>query len=607
MHNIIITLMLISLIYNYLFKRKATDLNCGIFAWTGTSPDKFNPMLFNILGVYNDSRGGDSCGVYFNRNSITGIRSEAKYEDLVKKEKLHTTIKLTKWPIVIGHCRKASVGSIIDLNVQPTIFRSVDKTNRIVYVQAHNGTITNHKELANKYDISLDKDESDSVTLGRLIYKKGWDILKEYEGSAALVMHFIKEPNVLYAFHGKSKNYSIATEERPLHYVNIKDSGIYISSEARPLEFISNGEKAIPFEYNTVYKIEGEKVTEVIKIERETSILKKASEVVLPFNNAYFDNYGMSTNGITKNICCSQIDFTFHSVSNKIKYKKGFYIIDDNTYAHGQIICDNWGYLADKAVTYQSSLVKYYLYFYYGILLSDKEAFYTIDEEAKKMKVCSAKEFYEQNNFSKLSDIVSKYAIFPFTRLLITSPSSGYVEPTAFFYNEGVFARDSFYTGKFIPLFSDIEIHFQEGDFIGYKRNQGTNLVTDLLRKVSFLKEWDFGENVQDKSIVVTSCEDCVSKKIFDNGERCMTCELVFKDDKKEEKVERKQTLGSLKEDDDENYVVLIQSIIEDINPVIADLEDLAEDIEISGLRHSVQDEFDLIQEALDTLKTITK
>ena len=148
MLNFIIITMLISVIYNYLFRRKVTNLNCGIFAFVGISSDKFSPVLFNILGVYNDNRGGDSCGVYFNKGTILGIKTEAKYEALVKSKKLHTTIKLGKYPVAIGHCRKASVGAVSEKNIQPVTVRDESKDNKLLYVHSHNGTITNHKDLA---------------------------------------------------------------------------------------------------------------------------------------------------------------------------------------------------------------------------------------------------------------------------------------------------------------------------------------------------------------------------------------------------------------------------------------------------------------------------
>ena len=34
---------------------------CGIWAYSGKN---FNKYKFNILGIFNDSRGGDSCGLF---------------------------------------------------------------------------------------------------------------------------------------------------------------------------------------------------------------------------------------------------------------------------------------------------------------------------------------------------------------------------------------------------------------------------------------------------------------------------------------------------------------------------------------------------------------
>jgi glutamine phosphoribosylpyrophosphate amidotransferase len=126
---------------------------CGIFGWTGKDPKKFNSIKFNVLGNYNDTRGGDSCGVYYNNGCVKGLDKESKYKDLVYNHELHTRIKL-KEPLVIGHTRKASVGGITISNIQPLTL--ANEAGDIVYVQAHNGTIHNFEEMAEKYKIKLD-------------------------------------------------------------------------------------------------------------------------------------------------------------------------------------------------------------------------------------------------------------------------------------------------------------------------------------------------------------------------------------------------------------------------------------------------------------------
>lgn len=606
MHNVIIIIMLASLIYNYIFKRRAcSDLNCGIFAWTGTSSDKFSPILFNVLGIFNDSRGGDSCGVYFNRGSIVGIKTEAKYESLVKKHKLHTTIKPGKWPIVIGHCRKASVGSVSGGNSQPILLRT-RKDERLVYVQAHNGTITNHRELAIKHDIVIEKDESDSVVLSRLIHKVGFSVLSEYEGSAALVMHSTKEPNVLYAFHGQSKNYTTLSEERPLHYVLIKGSGIYISSEAQPLEWISNGLEATAFKHNIVYKIEGETVTEFMKIERETAVMKKWDNTSyknseIPFHDVDYRSYNRGNNYEmikpinTKNICCAMIDFNLIQTHNafKLRYVKGFFI-ENKTYAHGEKLVDTWGYIKDPNSSLKTQFVTYYLYFYYGILLSDADAWDAVKKAEFSMNIVSAQDFYTPNNFNALSKVLKENAVYPFTRMS-TKPESGYMEPTSFYPSDKGSEEDTFYTGSFTPLFSEYELKFKEGDFIGYKKIYGgTQTISDLLKEQPILDEWGFGvERKVRGDIKVKDCCDCVDRGLYENGERCMHCTVEFSNDDVDKS--------------NENKVMLCHTISEHIVPICGDIEDLIGEIIDSGFKDTVAIELGLLNEANDKLKLITK
>ena len=601
---------LLSLVYNYIYKRNIqSSLNCGIFAWSGTSSDKFSPILFNIIGVFNDARGGDSSGVYFNRGSIKGSKGDARYEDLVKSHKLHTTIKPGRWPVVIGHCRKASVGAVNEGNIQPTLFRTNDKNDKLVYVQAHNGTISNYRELATKYKVAIEKDESDSLILGKLIYKCGFDVLAEYEGSAALLMHFIKEPNVLYAFHGQSKSYTTLAEERPLHYINVKGSGIYISSEARPLEWISNGEKPTSFDHNVLYKIEGDVVTEVKKIERAIAVFKKYTPVEnsLPFHEN--ENYyrGQSTHlskiGAMKNICCCTIDFCLTNINAdaKIMYSKGLFVHDKN-YAHGEKLVDTWGYIRDPKLRSSSTMTIYHLYFYYGILLDSKMGFDETDKLAKSLYLDNAKDFYFPYNYNRMSQTLAKHSVFPFTRLFLSNPGSGYMEPTGYFPNEGYFHNDTFFTGKFIPLFTDIELHFEEGDFVGYNKYQGLQTIADLIKSQPFLNEWGFGVKEEFPLALtppVKSCEECLEKDLYNGGERCMSCNLSLGE---QDKVSTED-----KKDEDESKATLCHTIAIQLNPILGDLLDLIEEIEVTGQKELVAEEFELLTEANDKLNSIIK
>jgi hypothetical protein len=625
MYNAILIVMLINTILNYVFKRNIrANLNCGIFAWTGTSSDKFSPFMFNVLGVYNDTRGGDSTGVYFNRGDIRGIHTESRYETLVKNHKLHTTLKPGKWPIVIGHCRKASVGTINEINIQPALIRDASKSNKLVYVQAHNGTITNHKDLAKKYNISVTAEESDSITLSKLIATEGFKILSEYEGSAALIMHFIKEPNVLYAFHGQSKNYNILTEERPLHYLNIKGSGTYISSESAPLEFIGNGAKATQFKFNVLYKLVGDTVEEIQKIEREKAVLKeyKGTSNYVPRSYNYYEELdewrdarmvslpsksGMLHIGITKNICTSNIENISKPVITgcRIRYLKGFYLIGKE-YAHGLVITNSWGYTMTPD-SYGTTTQCFHLWFYYGILLLDKSAFNDVKKEALKLGIKEVSDFLQATNFSKIASVLRNTAVQPFTRLH-TSLGIGYQEPTDLYPSEEKVKNTTFFTGCFSPLFSDYKLYFDKGDLMGYKRIDSINTLTDLLKEVPYLSDLDFGKSpikdIHDKELTkgITSCSDCFEKGFYGDGGNCMECELEFVEDEKA-KWKREED----KYADGDNKVTLCHTIASQVTPIIGDLEDLIDEVRSSGFQHVVTDKLDILVDANNKLKEIAK
>jgi hypothetical protein len=608
--------MLASLICNFIFGRKPTNsLNCGIFAWTGTSSDKFSPLLFNYLGTANDSRGGDSCGVYYNRGAITGIGTDAKYESLIKSHRLHTTVKPGKWPVVIGHCRKASVGAVTSNNIQPVLLRNEAKGGKLVYVQAHNGTISNHRELAKKYNVEAKNDESDSVLIAKLIEQEGFKILGEYEGSAALVMHFVKEPNVLYAFHGESKNYYTLTEERPLHYVQIKGSGTYISSESQPLEWIANGDKATSFKYNVVYKLQGDNIEEFMKIDREKAVLRKYVETTkttnyydseaynqneIPFNiNRAQQNLGVThrlfTLGITKNICACDVKslVAIGKTEGRIRYEKGMYCLNGSA-AHGEVVVDTWGYVRDK---YEKSIAVFYLYFYYGILLIDKGSFEAMEDHSRAFNIKGYYEFYDRALFSRMSDALYNNALLPYTRR-VENPGSGYMEQTGMFNNDKAYKNETFYCGSFSPLFSDTEFHFMTGDCIGFERLSSTYTIADLLEEYGYLDDIGFGKkpeedkNNNDLIIDVKSCSECVSKGYYKNGDRCVSCTHPL------DKV--------VDENNADAEVTLMHTIGSQLTPIVDDMDSLIDEIESSGYQYLVEDKHKILVEVNNKLKEIT-
>ena len=203
---------------------------CGLFGIINKKEQAFDKRAFYTLGVNNDLRGGDSCGVFIDGNIEYGTGEQKYFENFYLKSKLLE--QTSKCRIAIGHCRKASIGGTRADLAQPCVIR--DKQGNIEFVVTHNGTIKNYVELAKKYipDENI-AGLSDSQVMTLIFYHCGYDVLAEYIGSGAFVIADYREgePRV-FLFHGKSKEYKYSVtekEERPLFIIETKNSLIYSS------------------------------------------------------------------------------------------------------------------------------------------------------------------------------------------------------------------------------------------------------------------------------------------------------------------------------------------------------------------------------------------
>jgi glutamine phosphoribosylpyrophosphate amidotransferase len=273
---------------------------CGIAAWAGENPKHFNKYKFDILGIFNDSRGGDSCGVSTDGEIYYGLTtSDKKYKDFLV-EKNYLVPKSI--PIVIAHTRKSSVGTINMHNAHPFGFGINEKYDSFEFIGCHNGTLYNYEELAREFNVSVNDNDSNGVFKRRkidsevfleIIYKnKNFKVLSKYNGGAAIVFYNTLEPNVLYAFHGESSTYSNTKpeEERPLFYYQEKSNSVYISSIAESLVAIGGelNKNVFSFKTNCVYKIKNGNVdkAELFEISRNTVFSKK------PYTASSFCGYG---------------------------------------------------------------------------------------------------------------------------------------------------------------------------------------------------------------------------------------------------------------------------------------------------------------------------
>lgn len=235
---------------------------CGIYGIVSEKVIPFDRRIFCTLGINNDSRGGDSCGIFVDGLVEYGVDKEKFFIDFMGKSELLKTVK--KCRCAIGHDRKASVGSIGLKTAQPVVFRNEE--GNIDFVVIHNGTIHNYLDLADKYIPDVDcSGMTDSQVMANIFYRKGYDCLSEYQGGAVFFIVDYREGEPRYfGWRGESKKTSYSKdgkeEERPFFFTNTKSSVIFSSIATylyvvSPNVYILPGNTLIEFVGTEIYTI----------------------------------------------------------------------------------------------------------------------------------------------------------------------------------------------------------------------------------------------------------------------------------------------------------------------------------------------------------------
>lgn len=205
---------------------------CGIFGFSGKAGERVNLHKLMVLGLFNESRGKDACGYYYNGFIDKGVFTNANFHKFISENKLISGS--LECSVFMGHTRKATCGQYTYEGAHPHIINDD-------YVQTHNGVIKNVWPLCTKYNIEHKNMFVDSIGLAQLIAKIGpKTVLEEYVGSAALAFTFKSNPRALYLYHGSSKERKDGelVLERPL-YILYQPEGIYYSSMFEALDAIN--------------------------------------------------------------------------------------------------------------------------------------------------------------------------------------------------------------------------------------------------------------------------------------------------------------------------------------------------------------------------------
>lgn len=280
---------------------------CGLFGYIGNKKVPINKFLLCTLGVDNDSRGGDSCGIFIDGKYEYGIEKKKYFENFYPES---TLLKETKQAsIVLGHDRKTSVGKTTLETAQPVIIRDAN-SNKIDFVLIHNGTINNYKELAEKYLTSYEG-LTDSQIMAYIMYYWGYDVLSEYEGTGAFVTVDYRQNKqrkpITHIFKGCSKQYtssSYASEERPLYMVNEGD-GYWFSSINSFLNTYAyaNNLEVVDIPTNTLILISEGKLFKVHEYDRTEKVQKIVSNITYNNKNTSNNQYNQYNQYNLYNYC----------------------------------------------------------------------------------------------------------------------------------------------------------------------------------------------------------------------------------------------------------------------------------------------------------------
>lgn len=192
---------------------------CGVVAIISKNKSGFfmsDKTIFLQMLISDMFRGMDSTGVFGvnAHGNLDMVKDASPASFFINKKESNSFFDkfIQDYHIVVGHNRKATMGQITSENAHPFIEGNI--------CLIHNGTLTNHKKLA---DTTVD-----SHAICHHINEHGYkSALKNIEGAYTLIWY---DASVKTLFFTRNS-------ERPLYLVET-DSKIYLASEGKMLDWI---------------------------------------------------------------------------------------------------------------------------------------------------------------------------------------------------------------------------------------------------------------------------------------------------------------------------------------------------------------------------------
>jgi hypothetical protein len=439
---------------------------CGIAGILNLKPKKLDYATFTSMGILNDERGGDACGIFIDGDVDYGTAVDDRhFRDYFTKSTVLKEARDKKVNIALVHCRKASVGGVAPEKAQPVVLK--DSKGNVRFVMIHNGTVHNYEALAKKYipDVKIEG-LTDSQVLARIFYYKGYECLSEYNGGAAFVTVDYRQPTPLVLmWRGASKKTDVSkevTEERPLWFVyNKKKAELVFCSIPEILEACRPDEtlyrpvenKLVTFRWDDEKPGEAEVYVHASYSRDKCTQTKEYTGTTTYYGGGYSGSYNWGrSSGVSSGVTtttyrqlCSNMD------TNVYGFKTGTEV------PHGSYSMSKYGYIS-------STYSEYDVFFYQGVPLRDKKYFKFLCYLQKRAKMTPENFLKSYENLVRFFSLdrlfVRQGKYYRATKIneceLYTGPIQMIGEISTFDIKDGQLDKDSRKTGDYGTPFKQI-------------------------------------------------------------------------------------------------------------------------------------------------------